>query len=125
MTTQGKLVGSVLNNLLSVEKPVTADKEKTILMSLRTSTGLKTAFKKYCFLHDKDMTKILVDFIFDQLQDFEKLEKIENKYAGSTTPWNFRIPEKIRDDFHRTCKEHGTDATTQLTQFILRTVENA
>ena len=125
MTTQGKLVGSVLDNLLSVKKPVRVDKEKTILMSLRTSTGLKTAFKKYCFLHDKDMTKILVNFIFDQLENFEKYEKIENKHTGATTPWNFRISEKLRDDFHRVCKEHGTDATTQLTQYILRTVENA
>ncbi len=125
MTTQGKLVGSVLDNLLSVEKPVTVNKEKTTLQSLRISTGLKNAFKKYCFLNDKDMTNVLTNFIFEQLQDFEKLEKIENKYTGATTPWNFRIPEKIRDDFHRACKEHGTDATTQLTQFILRTVENA
>ncbi|MBQ7973749.1 MAG: hypothetical protein IJ295_02235 [Clostridia bacterium] len=125
MTTQEKKVGSVLDNLLAVKKPAIVDKEKTILMSLRTSTGLKTAFKKYCFLHDKDMTKILVNFIFDQLENFEKYEKIENKYTGATTPWNFRISEKIRDDFHRMCKEHGTDATTQLTQFILRTVENA
>ena len=125
MTTQEKKVGSVLDNLLAIKKPVIVDKEKTILLSLRMSTSLKAAFKKYCFLHDQDMSKILIDFIFDQLQDFTKLEKLENKYTGSTTPWNFRIPEKIRDDFHRVCKEHGTDATTQLTQFILRTVENA
>ena len=125
MMTQGRKIGSGLRSLLAEEKPVVESKEKTILMSLRTSTGLKTAFKKYCFLHDKDMTKILVNFIFDQLENFEKYEKIENKYTGATTPWNFRIPEKIRDDFHRTCKEHGTDASTQLTQFILRTVENA
>ena len=68
---------------------------------------------------------MLIDFIFEQLENFEKLETIENKYSNKTTLLNFRITEKLRDDFHRVCKEHGTDATKQLTQYILRTVENA
>ena len=125
MTTQGKLVGSVLDNFLSGDKPVAAKKDKSILQNLRISESLLFAFKKYCFLNDKKMTNMLIDFIFEQLENFEKLETIENKYSNKTTLLNFRITEKLRDDFHRVCKEHGTDATKQLTQYILRTVENA
>lgn len=125
MTTQGKLVGSVLDNFLSVDKPVAAKKDKSILQNLRISESLLFAFKKHCFLNNKKMTNVLISFIFDQLENFEKLEMLENKYSNKTILWNFRIPEKIRDDFHRVCKEHGTDATTQLTQYILRQVENA
>jgi predicted DNA binding CopG/RHH family protein len=125
MTTQGNLVGSVLDNFLSGDKPVAAKKDKSILQNLRISESLLFAFKKYCFLNNKKMTNMLIDFIFEQLENFEKLETIENKYSNKTTLLNFRITEKLRDDFHRVCKEHGTDATKQLTQYILRTVENA
>ena len=125
MMTQGRKIGSVLRSLLAEEKPVVESKEKTILLNVRITASLLAAFKKQCILNDKNMTDIVTDFIYDQLKNFEKLEEIESKYTGTTTPWNFRISEKLRDDFHRVCKEHGTKAGVQITQFILRTVENA
>lgn len=125
MTTQGRKVGSVLRSLLAEEKPVVENKEKTILLNVRITASLLAAFKKQCILNDKNMTDNVTDFIVDQLKNFEKLEEIESKYTGATTPWNFRISEKLRDDFHRVCKEHGTKAGVQITQFILRQVQNA
>lgn len=124
MTTQEKKVGGVLDNFLRVEKPVVEQKAKTILFNMRISERLRDDFRKWCFLNDKKMTELLTGFIFEQLESFTKYEKIQQQDEG-TTAFNFRISEKVRDDFHKLCSENDTDATTEITQFILRQVQNA
>ena len=124
MTTQEKKVGGVLDNFLRVDKPVVEQKAKTTLFNMRISERLRNDFKKMCFVNDKKMTDEITKFIFDQLESFTKFEKIQQQ-DEVTTPFNFRITEKLRDDFHKVCSENGTDATTEITQFILRQVQNA
>lgn len=125
MTTQEKKVGGVLDNFLRVEKPaVVSVKEKTILFNLRISERLRDDFRKWCFMHDKKMTEVLTGFIFDQLENFIKFDKVQQQ-DEETVAFNFHITEKLRDDFHRACAEHGTDATSHITQFIRRQVQNA
>ena len=126
MTTQEKKVSSVLDNFLKVEKPVVvSEEEKAPYFNMRISKVLREKFKRDCFMKNRSMTDVVTDFIFDQLENFTTFE-VEKRPKEIMIPWNFRITsEKVRDDFHKACLEHGTDATTHITQFIRRQVENA
>ncbi|MCM1404629.1 MAG: hypothetical protein NC133_03995 [Prevotella sp.] len=68
MTTQEKKVGSVLDNFLQVTKP-TQQKEKTTLLNLRIPEKLRDDYKRLCFERKTDMSKEIVKFIWEQLEN--------------------------------------------------------
>lgn len=69
MTTQEKKVGSVLDNFLKTEKPVKPVKEKTTLINLRIPEKLRDDYKRYCFDRRTDMSKEIIKFIWEQLEN--------------------------------------------------------
>lgn len=69
MTTQEKPMGSVLDSFLKTERPVKVEKEKTILINIRIPEKLRDDYKRLCFDRKTDMSKEIIKFITEQLEN--------------------------------------------------------